>query len=286
MTVPPAPVVFSKGHGTGNDFVILPDPQAALDLSAAQVAALCDRHFGIGADGVLRVVPTRAVPEVQDQADVADWFMDYRNADGSLAEMCGNGARVFARYLVQNEMAAPGRITFATRAGTLWADVPITGEVSVGMGTPASAGLQAVAVSVPGLEAEGVAVHFPNPHVVIPVADIDQAGELRESPQLAEPELLPEGTNFEFVQVLSPGHVRIRIHERGVGETLACGTGACAVAWLHVQQMELGPQPNVRVDLPGGVVTVSQLQSGEWVLTGPAELVATGVLEQGWWHAA
>jgi diaminopimelate epimerase len=145
--------------------------------------------------------------------------------------------------------------------------------------------LENVALHNAGRDMLGVAVHFPNPHVVVPVGDVADAGSLHDAPTLADPTVLPNGTNFEFVESLAPGRVRIRIHERGVGETLACGTGACAVAWLHAQEMELGDDANVAVELPGGRVFVSRVETGEWVLTGPAVLLATGLIDQGWWHA-
>src|ERR1700730_15989795 len=127
---------FAKGHGTGNDFVIVPDPDGELNLPADLVVALCDRRRGLGADGLLRVVRPGAPPEVAGRAAEAEWFMDYRNADGSLAEMCGNGVRVFARYLVEHGLAMPGEFGVATRAGVKRVRLGPSGDVTVDMGAP------------------------------------------------------------------------------------------------------------------------------------------------------
>lgn len=170
---------FVKGHGTENDFVILPDADATLDLSAADVVALCDRRAGIGADGVLRVVPTKLCPEVAGQAGEAEWFMDYRNADGGIPEMCGNGVRVFARYLVDAGLAAPGEFAVATRGGPKRVRLGATGDVTVDMGRPRVLGESRAVVD--GRECRGVNVNMGNPHLACvveePVAGFDLGRE-------------------------------------------------------------------------------------------------------------
>jgi diaminopimelate epimerase len=266
---------FAKGHGTGNDFVIVPDPSGSLELSPAQVAALCDRRRGIGGDGLLRVVRTGAVPgggidvpKVADAASSVEWFMDYRNADGSLAEMCGNGARVFARYLVSNGLADGPTVAFLTRAGVVTATVG-PDEVSVTMPSVAVGGPGVVRVG--GAEFKGTTASCGNPHLVCAVDD-PSALELRETPAL-DPEQFPEGGNVEFVAPVAPGHVRMRVVERGVGETQSCGSGACAVAGVVLA----GASGTVIVDVPGGRLTVT-IEEGRCVLAGPAVLVATGTL--------
>jgi diaminopimelate epimerase len=262
-------VPFVKGHGTGNDFVILPDPDATLVLSPAQVAAVCDRRRGIGADGVLRVVPAARVPEVADGARAVQWFMDYRNADGSLAEMCGNGARVFARYLVFSGLAVGPTVSFVTRAGVVTATVGEDG-VSVTM-PPVSVGGPGV-VRVSGVEFKGTAATCGNPNLVCFVDDLG-ALDLTGTPEWDESQF-PAAANVEFVVPVAVAQVRMRVVERGVGETLSCGSGACAVAGVVLN----GESGAVTVDVPGGRLTVTIDEDGACHLAGPAVLVATGML--------
>jgi diaminopimelate epimerase len=259
-------LAFTKGHGTGNDFVIVADPSGSLALSPAQVAALCDRRRGIGGDGLLRVVRTRHVPEVADSA--VEWFMDYRNADGSLAEMCGNGARVFARYLVSTGLAVGHTITFLTRAGVVTATVG-PDEVSVTMPSVVVGGPGVVHVG--GAEFKGTTATCGNPNLVC-VVDDPSTLDLRDTPVL-DPEQFPAGGNVEFVAPVAPRHVRMRVVERGVGETQSCGSGACAVAGVVLS----GESGTVIVDVPGGRLTIT-IEEGRCVLAGPAVLVATGTL--------
>lgn len=283
MTSHDQPVAFVKGHGTGNDFVVLPDPEARLDLTVERVRAICDRRFGIGGDGVLRVVPTSWVAEVADQAARAPWFMDYRNADGSVAEMCGNGARVFARYLVERGLVEPGNFSIATRGGVRQAVVPVAGDVSISMGLPTQDVDLELTVSVSGRSWPATAVHIPNPHAIVAVGELDEAGSLRDAPTIDPGAALPDGANVEFVRVIGPTHVQMRVHERGAGETLSCGTGACAVAWLHAKTHEVSLVDGVRVDVRGGSVLVTESMSGDLWLSGPAELVANGTFDYAWW---
>ncbi|ABW10684.1 Diaminopimelate epimerase [Parafrankia sp. EAN1pec] len=277
-------VRFVKGHGTGNDFLILPDADGELDLSPELVRALCHRGTGIGADGVLRVVLTAAEPAAGDSA-AARWFMDYRNADGSIAEMCGNGIRVFARYLVDAGYAAPGRLVIATRAGLRAVEVPAGGDVTVEMGPPELAA-GPVPVTVAGREFAAVPVSMGNPHAVCFADDLDPAGlarlDLRAPAYPAA--AFPEGVNVEVV-VPAPDGVAMRVFERGVGETASCGTGACAVAVAWAARNGDGPPAEVEVDLPGGRLTVGWRESTV-LLSGPAVLVSDGVLRPDWLRAA
>ena len=280
----PSGVPFAKGHGTGNDFVILPDPDGRLALSAGQVAALCDRRRGLGGDGLLRVVRTAHVraaggtvgpqagpgsPATPSADDSVEWFMDYRNADGSLAEMCGNGARVFARYLVETGLAEGPQVSFLTRAGVVTATVGPS-EVSVTMPSVVVGGPGVVRVS--GLEIKGTAATCGNPNLVCVVSTLDDL-DLREPPVL-DPDQFPAGANVEFVVPVAAGHVRMRVVERGVGETLSCGSGACAVAGVVLN----GDSGTVTVDVPGGRLTVTIGDDESCVLTGPAVLVAAGTV--------
>jgi diaminopimelate epimerase len=265
---------FAKGHGTENDFVLLPDLDGTLDVSADVVRALCDRRAGIGGDGLLRV--TR---------DGEHWFMDYRNADGSIAEMCGNGVRVFARYLYEEGLVPLGPLTVATRAG-LKGVVLAEDSVTVDMGPPVF-GAESSA-ELDGAEHPGAAVSMGNPHLVCPVdlplADLD----LTRAPGF-DAAVFPDGVNVEFVVAAEPLpgadlHVAMRVHERGVGETRSCGTGACAVAAAALRR-EGRDRGIVAVDVPGGRVTVT-LDGVTSLLTGPAVIVARGVLDAAWVDAA
>ena len=258
---------FLKGHGTENDFVLLPDPDGRLELTAELVQRLCDRRAGIGADGVLRVVPSALEPDGAPYADEARWFMDYRNADGSAAEMCGNGVRVYARYLVHAGLARPGRMRLATRGGVKEVDVePGDGPVSVDMG-PAVPGEP---VDVDGREA--VFVDLGNPHAVLPVDSVEALGELKTTRL---------DLNVEYVEDLSPTAIRMRVHERGVGETRSCGTGACAAVVATSLRTGAPRGTAFEVHVPGGVLTVVWREDGHAVLTGPAALVAEGE----WWSS-
>ena len=287
-------VAFTKGHGTGNDFVIIADPDGALDLTADQVAALCDRHFGIGADGVLRAVRSAAIPDgaaALAENPAAEWFMDYRNADGSIAEMCGNGIRVFVHYLVRSGLAPaePGTsISIGTRAGVR--DVSARdGEYQVDLGAWTLSGAEPLA-KARGLDVArpGLGIDVGNPHVVVALAsDEELAGlELEYVPEL-DP-VLPAGANVEFVVPGEPlvregiGHVSMRVFERGVGETLSCGTGVAATA-LAVRYWAGERAPHRwRVEVPGGVLGVQMVAAADGehvVLSGPAQLVYTGTID-------
>lgn len=262
---------FAKGHGTANDFVLLPDFEDRLRLSPQHVRALCDRRTGIGADGLLRIAP--AAP-----ASGASYFMDYRNADGSIAQMCGNGIRVFARYL--HECGRIGdEALIDTRAGVRGVRLESDGDIRVEMGAAVPPLLRAApSVEVAGRHFEAVAVGMPNPHAVVFVSDLGEAGDLQTPPGLAPAAMFPEGANVEFVVRHAPGHVSMRVHERGVGETSSCGTGACAAVWAARRQGEPGPAEWI-VDVPGGRLRVVEHPDGRIDLLGPAVIVATGEVE-------
>jgi diaminopimelate epimerase len=268
---------FLKGHGTQNDFVLLPDPSGRLDLTAERVAALCDRRRGLGADGVLRVVRSEAI----GQASGGDWFMDYRNADGSLAEMCGNGVRVFVRYLVDAGLVSDTEFVVGTRAGDRPVQVHPDGEVTVAMGPATVIGSSVTVVA--GQPFSGVAVDVGNPHLVSIVDEDVALLDLRDQPDY-DKDFFPSGVNLEFLNPLGEGALRMRVHERGVGETRACGTGtvAAVAASLHLAGTDTGSSV---VETPGGVVTVT-VARGASTLTGPAVIVARGELDEAWWASA
>lgn len=268
-------IEFVKGHGTENDFVLLPDVAGALDLTGSRVRAVCDRHRGLGADGVLRVAPTVAVPDAPpDTVDTA-WFMDYHNADGSAARMCGNGARVFARYLVQAGLADGAEVRFGTRAGARTVLLHPDGSATVEMGRATVRGR--ATATIDGAVFEGSIVDVGNPHLVCRTETCLDALDLSIPPRF-DTATFPHGVNVELVDTDAAGQPRVRIHERGVGETRSCGTGAVAVAAAALRTRD----GTVTVTLPGGRVRVT-VRAGEASLTGPAVLVASGCLDQDWW---
>ncbi|WP_445444173.1 diaminopimelate epimerase [Clavibacter sp. km3a] len=288
-----ADLQFTKGQGTGNDFVLFADPAGEIDLTDTQVQALCDRHFGIGADGTIRAVLSSRIPEGRaalDEDPDAEWFMDYRNVDGSPAEMCGNGIRVFTLFLIENGLIElpPGRtVPIGTRAGVR--DVQRSGSgFQVDLGRWALAGGEPL-VRAKDLQVArpGLGIDVGNPHVVVALSSED---ELAEADLAFVPQLDPkpaEGANVELVVPADPlvvdgvGHISMRVHERGSGETLSCGTGAAAAALATRHWAGAAAPHQWRVQLPGGVLGVRMFptEDGEHVgLSGPAELVFDGVV--------
>ncbi|QIS39524.1 diaminopimelate epimerase [Clavibacter capsici] len=288
-----ADLQFTKGQGTGNDFVLFADPAGEIDLTDTQVQALCDRHFGIGADGTIRAVLSSRIPEGRaalDEDPDAEWFMDYRNVDGSPAEMCGNGIRVFTLFLIENGLIElpPGRtVAIGTRAGVR--DVQRSGSgFQVDLGRWALAGGEPL-VRAKDLQVArpGLGIDVGNPHVVVALSSED---ELAEADLAFVPQLDPEpadGANVELVVPADPlvvdgvGHITMRVHERGSGETLSCGTGAAAAALATRHWAGAAAPHQWRVQLPGGVLGVRMFptEDGEHVgLSGPAELVFDGVV--------
>lgn len=264
---------FAKWNGIGNDFVMLADPGDALSLSPEAVAMLCDRHTGIGADGVIRVAPGR---------DGADLFMDYVNSDGSIGEMCGNGIRCLALYARKEGMTDKDELKISTRAGTklVW----VQGDrVRVDMGAPIF-NPRDIPVAWPGAEAlhakvtledrtlEAACLSMGNPHAVLFVDDPDAVDVAHIGPRIEWNPLFPNGTNTEFITVETPTRVRMRVWERGSGETLACGTGAAAVA--VVARLLGGAEEHLTVALPGGELELEwsgSLEDEKSVfMTGPA----------------
>jgi diaminopimelate epimerase len=268
-------LAYLKGHGTENDFVLLPDPDGALDLTSSLTRALCHRRAGLGADGVLRVVRTDAYdhPAAVAARGEAEWFMDYRNADGSVSEMCGNGIRVFGRYLADHEgvdVSVP--LPVGTRGGTKL--LSFDGDlVSVDMGRPELLGETKVGVG----DRSWVATHVSmgNPHAVAFVDSLEDAGDLIDPPWHDEA-VYPAGVNVEFVVRVEDRHVEMRVHERGSGETRSCGTGACAVVVAAAASAGHGPGTSYAVDVAGGRLRVDWTDEGRVVLTGPAVIVASG----------
>ena len=276
-----ARIDFTKGHGTENDFVVLDDPDGALALDAATVAALADRRAGIGGDGVIRAVRSRCAG-IDAGAEAPEWFMDYRNADGSIAEMCGNGVRVLAAHLRRTGHVTEDRFEVLTRAGVrtveILAEPGTAGEpwsVRVGMGTARSEhDLRTVRIAGQRLEVTDVDMGTPHAVAFLPgdiaLEDLDLTRRPALDPEPAE------GANIELVSERGPRHVAMRVHERGVGETRSCGTGVAAVAVAAAQRAGDDSGQPWTVDVPGGRLQVGWTPDGEVTLTGPAQLVADG----------
>lgn len=273
---------FVKGHGTENDFVLLPDLDGDLhpELSPETVRRLTDRYAGLGADGVIRVVRSEAIADGKGQAERAEWFMDYRNADGSVAEMCGNGVRVLARYLWLSGLAHGPVLPIATRGGvrTVHADPDGTMTVEMGHATPPRSRALAF-VNVGERNWPAVPVSLPNPHAVVFVDDLDEPGRLLEPPMLRPASMFPESANVEFVVPRGDRHIEMRVFERGVGETRSCGTGVCAAAWAAMRRDGVGRGETYLVDVPGGRLSVTERTDGELLLTGPAVIGVSGEAE-------
>lgn len=249
------------GHGTHNDFVLLFDPDEEQEITAERVAAICNRTTGIGADGFIRMARRGG-----------RWFMDYRNADGSLAEMCGNGIRVMARYLVDRGHQPEGIFAIDTRAGARHLRVPADGDISVNMGQVTDE-MEEISVTNHGRTWSGYNISVGNPHAVVFVESIDDVGSLTSPPQVEPSSSYPEGVNVEFVEALSTGELAMRVHERGSGETQSCGTGTCAVALAAT--LKSGKKLPVKwvIHPPGGRLEVEIDPHSNAILTGPAVLV-------------
>ncbi|OBA60295.1 diaminopimelate epimerase [Mycobacterium sp. 1100029.7] len=287
-------MIFSKGHGTENDFVLLPDMDCRITVTAARVAALCDRRRGLGADGVLRITTAAAavtagvLDRLPDGVGAGDWFMDYRNADGSTAQMCGNGVRVFAHYLRASGMEARDEFVVGSVAGprlvTLHHADATAADITVDMGKANRLGSGSAVVD--GRRFTGLAIDVGNPHLAC--VDPQLTGDALAALDVAGPvqfdaAQFPDGVNVEVLTAAAAGAVQMRVHERGVGETRSCGTGtvAAAVAALAQDGADTG---TLTVRVPGGDVVVTITDATSY-LRGPSVLVARGEISEAWWHA-
>jgi diaminopimelate epimerase len=266
---------FLKGHGTENDFVLLPDHDGSVhgELPAERVRALCDRRAGLGGDGVLRVVRSAALG-----VEGPEWFMDYRNADGSVSEMCGNGIRVFVRHLLEEGLATLP-VEIGTRAGVK----TVTGDddlLTADLGRAQALGRSEVSVGDRAWPA--LHVDMGNPHAVAFVEELADAGPLLDAPE-HDAATYPHGVNVEFVVRRGDRHVGMRVHERGSGETRSCGTGAGAVMVASALADGVASPPaddvTYRVDVPGGELAVTWTAGDRVLLTGPAVVVARGTTD-------
>ena len=287
-------VIFAKGHGTQNDFVLLPDLDAELVLTDARVAAVCDRRRGLGADGVLRIttagaaLTARVLERLPDGVGANDWYMDYRNADGSTAQMCGNGVRVFAHYLRAGGLESRDEFVVGSLAGarlvTMHHVDETNADVTVDMGKANRLGTGEAVIG--GRRFSGLAVDVGNPHLacVDPRVSVEELAALNvAAPVGFDRARFPDGVNVEVLTAPVGGSVRMRVHERGVGETRSCGTGtvAAAVAALAESGADTG---TITVRVPGGEVVVTITDATSY-LRGPSVLVARGEISEEWWRA-
>ncbi len=252
-------MIATYGHGTHNDFVLLFDPEDQIQISSEQVARICDRATGVGSDGFIRMTKPGG-----------KWFMDYRNQDGSIAEMCGNGIRVMARYLVERGHQGEGIFAINTRAGMKYLAVPADEDISVNMGNVSEL-YDDVTVRIGEMSWSAIHVDVGNPHAVVFVDDLDSIGDLIVAPEVDGD--YPDGVNVEFVKFLESGEIAMRVYERGVGETQSCGTGTCAVALAaSIHQRKKLPARWV-INPPGGRLIVDIDGHNNATLIGPAVLV-------------
>jgi len=256
-----SPVIATYGHGTHNDFVILFDPDDQLLITAPQVAAMCNRESGVGGDGMIRIIKSDG-----------KWFMDYRNADGSIAEMCGNGIRVMARYLVAKGHQREGIFAIDTRAGIKHLRVPAEDDISVNMGKVYDEA-EDVEASANGITYSGFNINVGNPHAVVFIDDLSKLGSLDLAPIVTPADSYPEGVNVEFVEILPGQEAKMRVHERGSGETQSCGTGTCAVALAATKKIGGSLPSRWVIYPPGGRLVVDIDGHSNATLTGPAVLL-------------
>jgi diaminopimelate epimerase len=287
-------VIFAKGHGTQNDFVLLVDVEAKLSLAREAVIALCDRRRGIGADGLLRMciaeqaVARGVLDRLPEGVSAGDWYMDYRNADGSVAEMCGNGVRVFAHFLRANELERRDEFVVGSLAGPRPVQIhsfdDTFADVTVEMGKANQIGTGEAVVG--GRPFAGLAIDVGNPHLACVDADLtpeDLAALDVAAPVSFDAAQFPDGVNVEVLTAPHDGAVSMRVHERGVGETRSCGTGTVAAA-VAALAFAGAPTGSVIVRIPGGEVDVTVTDATSF-LRGPSVLVARGEISEEWWRA-
>lgn len=273
-------VPFSKMHGLGNDFVVIDNTLRAVALSEDQVRWLCDRRLGVGCDQLLLV----------ETADTPGYDFRYRifNADGSEVEQCGNGARCFAQFVREQGLTDKTHIHVQTLGGPMGLEVQPDGQVQVAMGEPrldpaeipfqAERRAERYCLELNGDSVEVGVVSLGNPHAVLQVGDVRAAPVMGLGPKIEHHPRFPNRANVGFMEVVDHRHLRLRVYERGVGETLACGSGACAA--VVVARLQGLVDRTVTVDLPGGRLVVSWAGPGSTVyLTGPATTVFEGIID-------
>jgi len=255
-------MIATYGHGTQNDFLIIFDPNNEYSITTAQTAAICNRESGIGSDGLIRITKRNE-----------KWFMDYRNSDGSLAQMCGNGIRVMARYLVERGHQKEGIFGIDTRDGVKHMRVPMTGDITVNMGTVVDEE-EEITAATNGRIWNGYNITVGNPHAVVFVDDLAQVGEMKDAPVVRPRDSYPEGVNVEFVQVLQNHELKMRVFERGSGETKSCGTGVCAAGLAATLYSKEKLPAKWVVETLGGRLEVEIDGHSNAILSGPAVLIS------------
>ena len=254
-------MIGTYGHGTENDFVLIFDPENKIEVSADQVRAICNRKTGIGSDGFIRI-----------GKENSKWFMDYRNNDGSIAEMCGNGIRVMAKYLIERGHQKAGIFPIDTRDGVKFLSTPDAGDITVNMGQIREV-FGEISATTNGHSWSGYNIDMGNPHAVVFVESISQVGDLAQPPIVEPADEYPDGVNVEFVEFLENGELKMRVHERGVGETRSCGTGTCAVALAATLKKGMRLPATWIINPPGGRLSVEIDAHNNAILTGPAVLI-------------
>ena len=254
-------MIGTYGHGTENDFVLIFDPENKVEVSADQVRAICNRKTGIGSDGFIRI-----------GKENSKWFMDYRNNDGSIAEMCGNGIRVMAKYLIELGHQKAGIFPIDTRDGVKFLSAPDAGDITVNMGQIHKV-FGEISATTNGHSWSGYNIDMGNPHAVVFVESISQVGDLAQPPIVEPADEYPDGVNVEFVEFLENGELKMRVHERGVGETRSCGTGTCAVALAATLKKGMRLPATWIINPPGGRLSVEIDAHNNAILTGPAVLI-------------
>ena len=254
-------MIGTYGHGTENDFVLIFDPENRIEVSADQVRAICNRKTGIGSDGFIRI-----------GKENSKWFMDYRNNDGSIAEMCGNGIRVMAKYLIERGHQKAGIFPIDTRDGVKFLSAPDAGDITVNMGQIREV-FGEISATTNGHSWSGYNIDMGNPHAVVFVESISQVGDLAQPPIVEPADEYPDGVNVEFVEFLENGELKMRVHERGVGETKSCGTGTCAVALAATLKKGMRLPATWIINPPGGRLSVEIDAHNNAILTGPAVLI-------------
>ena len=254
-------MIGTYGHGTENDFVLIYDPENQIEITSEQVQAICNRNTGVGSDGLIRI----------GKVD-GKWFMDYRNSDGSIAEMCGNGIRVMAKYLLEKGHQPSGIFPINTRDGMKYLSVPETGDITVNMGQIREV-FGEISATTNGHTWTGYNIDMGNPHAVVFVSDINEVGDLLSAPVVEPADEYPDGVNVEFVEFLANGELRMRVHERGVGETKSFGTGTGAIALAAKLSKSKRLPSHWIINPPGGRLSVEIDSHNNAILTGPAILI-------------
>jgi len=260
-------IEFTKMHGLGNDFVVIDNMNGRISLSKEQIIFLCDRHKGVGADGIILVEPS----------DEADCFMNYINADGTFAQMCGNGVRCTARFLKENHLKQKNDFRIATRSGIKEVKCHDDGTYSVNMG---QASFSHTDFPKENIEFQGLSLNFVsmgNPFAIVFVDDATLHDFMSLGPAIENNPIFPNRMNFELVEQKSKNEFKVRVWERGCGETLACGTGACAIYALARKIKNV--EPEIIIEFPGGRLLLSADQSDNIIMRGLAEAPYSGMVE-------